>query len=162
MAGNLIETASGIFNDILSDEDGKFTVGLDYVQGDRTPDLQTSGRFGFTLSTQITNRVIINGKVGVPVGGVSESAVVGDVEVNFLLNEEGTLRATIFNRQNDIQFIGETEGYTQGAGLTYSVDFDTFKELVRKIFKGKTREVEEEIRIIQPDSEIEFQGIENE
>ena len=161
VAGNLIETASGIFNDILSDEDGKFTVGLDYVQGDRTPDLQTSGRFGFTLSTQITNRVIINGKVGVPVGGVSESAVVGDVEVNFLLNEEGTLRATIFNRQNDIQFIGETEGYTQGAGLTYSVDFDTFKELVRKIFKGKTREVEEEIRIIQPDSEIQFQGIEN-
>ena len=86
VAGNLIETASGIFNDILSDDDSKFTVGLDYVQGDRRPDLQTSGRFGFTLSTQISNRVIINGKVGVPVGGVSESAVVGDVEVNFLLN----------------------------------------------------------------------------
>lgn len=81
--GNLIETASGIFNNILSDDDGKFTVGLDYVQGDRTPNLQTSGRFGFTVSTQISKSILINGKVGVPVGGISESVVVGDVEVDF-------------------------------------------------------------------------------
>ena len=158
--GNLIETASGIFNDLLSDEDGKFNVGLDYVQADNRPDLQTSGRFGFTLSTQISNRVIINGKVGVPVGGVSEQAVVGDVEVNFLLNEDGTLRASIFNRQTDIQFVARNnEGYTQGAGLSYSVDFDTFKQLIRKIFKGEMREVEEEIKIIQPDSEIPYDGL---
>ena len=158
--GNLIETASGIFNDLLSDEDGKFNVGLDYVQADNRPDLQTSGRFGFTLSTQISNRVIINGKVGVPVGGISEQAVVGDVEVNFLLNEDGTLRATIFNRQTDIQFVARNnEGYTQGAGVSYSVDFNTFKELIRKIFKGKAREVEEEIKVIQPDSEIPYEGL---
>ncbi|MEH6658523.1 translocation/assembly module TamB domain-containing protein [Leeuwenhoekiella marinoflava] len=159
--GNLIETASGIFNDLLSDDDGKFNVGLDYVQADNRPDLQTSGRFGFTLSTQISQKVIINGKVGVPVGGVSEQAVVGDVEVNFLLNEDGSLRATIFNRQTDIQFVARNnEGYTQGAGLSYSVDFNTFKELIQKIFKGKAREVEEEIKVIQPDSEIPYNGLE--
>ncbi|HAX14256.1 MAG TPA: N-acetyl-gamma-glutamyl-phosphate reductase, partial [Leeuwenhoekiella sp.] len=157
--GNLIETASGIFNDLLSDEDGKFNVGLDYVQADNRPDLQTSGRFGFTLSTQISKKVLINGKVGVPVGGISEQAVVGDVEVNFLLNEDGSLRATIFNRQTDIQFVARNnEGYTQGAGLSYSVDFNTFKELIQKIFKGKAREVEEEIKVIQPDSEIPYNG----
>ena len=159
--GNLIETASGIFNDLLSDEDGKFNVGLDYVQADNRPDLQTSGRFGFTLSTKISQKVIINGKVGVPVGGISEQAVVGDVEVNFLLNEDGSLRATIFNRQTDIQFVARNnEGYTQGAGLSYSVDFNTFKELIQKIFKGKAREVEEEIKVIQPDSEIPYNGFE--
>jgi len=159
--GNLIETASGIFNDLLSDEDGKFNVGLDYVQADNRPDLQTSGRFGFTLSTQISKKVLINGKVGVPVGGISEQAVVGDVEVNFLLNEDGSLRATIFNRQTDIQFVARNnEGYTQGAGLSYSVDFNTFKELIQKVFKGKAREVEEEIKVIQPDSEIPYNGFE--
>lgn len=160
--GNLIETASGIFNQILSDEDGKFTVGLDYVQADRSPDLQTSGRFGFTLSTQISNKVIINGKVGVPTGGVTESAVVGDVEISFLLNEDGTLRATIFNRQTDFQFIGEQIGYTQGAGLTYSVDFNSLKDLFQKILQGKAVRVkEEELEFVPADSEIPYEGPEN-
>ncbi len=163
VAGNLIETASGIFNDILSDKDGKFTVGLDYVQGDRSPDLQSSGRFGFTVSTQISKSILINGKVGVPVGGVSESVVVGDVEVNFLLNEDGTLRATVFNRQDDIQFFGQREGYTQGVGLTYSVDFSTVKELFQKILNGKGKAVEQNggSPYIPPDSEMPYEGTQN-
>lgn len=158
--GNLIETASGIFNNILSDDDGKFTVGLDYVQGDRTPNLQTSGRFGFTVSTQISKSILINGKVGVPVGGISESVVVGDVEVDFLLNEDGTLRATVFNRQDDIQFFGQREGYTQGVGINYSVDFDTVKELFRKILKGKATAVsgDNDVQIAPADSEMPYEG----
>ena len=163
VAGNLIETASGIFNDILSDEDGKFTVGLDYVQGDRSPDLESSGRFGFTVSTQISKSILINGKVGVPVGGVSESVIVGDVEVNFLLNEDGTLRATVFNRQDDIQFFGQREGYTQGVGITYSVDFSSVKELFKKILKGEVESInnKEDNVYIPPDSEIPYQGLKN-
>jgi len=41
----------------------------------------------------------------------------------------------LFNRENDINYIGQGIGYTQGLGLTYEVDFDTFRELVSKIFK---------------------------
>ena len=43
----------------------------------------------------------------------------------------------IFNRENDINYIGQGIGYTQGAGISYEVDFDTFKELINKIFKSK-------------------------
>ncbi|AVR46403.1 N-acetyl-gamma-glutamyl-phosphate reductase [Christiangramia fulva] len=131
--GTLAERASSIVNDIFSDEDGKFQVGVNYVQGDRTPDQQTVDRFGLTLSTQISDRVLINGQVGVPIGGVTESVIIGDLEIDFLLNEDGSLRAKIFNRESDIQFIGEEIGFTQGIGLSYSVDFNTFKELLRKI-----------------------------
>lgn len=138
---NLLETTSSVLSGLLfSDDDSIFDVGLDLVQGDNTPEAQSAGRVGFTLSTQITNRVLINGKVGVPTGGLSESVIVGDVEVDFLLNQDGTLRAKVFNRQSDIQFIGETEGYTQGAGISYSVDFNSFKGLIRKIFNGKSKE----------------------
>lgn len=138
---NLLETTSSVLSDILfNDDDSIFDVGLDLVQADNSPDLQSAGRVGITLSTQITNRVLINGKVGVPTGGISESVIVGDVEIDFLLSENGALRAKVFNRQTDIQFIGETEGYTQGAGLSYAVDFNSFKELIRKIFKGKSKE----------------------
>ena len=155
-SGTLVERASSIVNDIFADEDGKFQVGVNYVQGERTPDQQTVDRFGLTLSTQISNRILINGAVGVPVGGVTESVIVGDVEIQFLLNEDGTLRAKIFNRENNIQFIGEEIGFTQGIGLTYSVDFDTFKELIRKIMNKELikseaiREEEESAKTIAP------------
>ena len=134
ITGNLVERASSLVNSIFSDEEDKFKIGLDYVQGDNTEDQEISDRFGVSVTTQISNRILINGKVGVPVGGVSESVVVGDVRIDFLLNEDGSLRATIFNKQNDIQFIGEADGYTQGVGLSYSYDFDNFKDLLRKIF----------------------------
>ncbi|MAM19111.1 MAG: N-acetyl-gamma-glutamyl-phosphate reductase, partial [Gramella sp.] len=131
--GTLAERASSIVNDIFAADDGKFQVGVNYVQGDRTPDQQTVDRFGLTLSTQISDRVIINGEVGVPVAGVTETVIIGDLQIDFLLNDDGSLRAKVFNRESNIQFIGEKIGFTQGVGLSYNVDFDTFKELIQKI-----------------------------
>ncbi|HSP11217.1 MAG TPA: translocation/assembly module TamB domain-containing protein [Salegentibacter sp.] len=144
ITGTLAERASSIVNDIFADEDGKFQVGVNYVQGDRTPDQQTVDRFGLTLSTQISDRVIINGQVGVPIGGVTESIIVGDLQIDFLLNEDGSLRAKVFNRENNIQFIGEEIGFTQGIGISYSVDFDTFKEFIQKILNKEVIRSEEE------------------
>ncbi|TYP74193.1 translocation/assembly module TamB domain-containing protein [Aquimarina intermedia] len=143
ITGNLVERASSLVNGIFSGEDDKFQVGLNYTQGDRVLDEETSDQFGVTLSTKINNRILINGQVGVPVGGVSESVVVGNVEVEYLFNEQGTLRGKIFNRENDIQYIGKNNGYTQGVGLSYSVDFDNFNELWKKIFA--TREEKESL-----------------
>jgi hypothetical protein len=53
------------------------------------------------------------------------------------LNEDGSLTAQVFNRENNINYIGEGIGYTQGLGLTYNVEFNTFKEMIRKIFTNK-------------------------
>jgi hypothetical protein len=154
VVNNAFETGSSILSGLLfNNDDGVFDVSLDLVSADRNPEYQSAGRVGITLATQITDRVLINGKVGVPTGGVSESVIVGDVEVDFLLNEDGTLRAKVFNRQSDIQFIGETEGYTQGAGLSYAVDFNSFKGLLRKIFNGKTKEVVQELQEAPPEQE---------
>ena len=136
VTGNLLQSASGILNSLLAGDNDKLNFGLSYEQGilDRTTDIQTENRLGVTLSTQISERVLLNGRVGVPVGGVSETVVAGDVEVQILLNEEGTLSAKIFNRENEIQqFLADRQGYTQGVGLSYQVDFDSFKELLRKI-----------------------------
>ncbi len=142
LTGNLVERATSLVNNIFSEEDDKFKIGLNYEQGETNPylaDLRTEDRVGFTVSTQITDRILINGKVGIPVGGVSKTVVAGDVQVEFLLNEEGTLRAKIFNRENDFQITGLANevGYTQGVGLSYQVNFDTFKELIHKIFSKK-------------------------
>ncbi|MFT5252499.1 MAG: hypothetical protein ACI87N_001509, partial [Flavobacteriales bacterium] len=93
------------------------------------------GRVVATISSQINERITINGKVGVPFGGINESAIVGDVEFQYRINADGSLNLRLFNRENDINYIGQGIGYTQGVGMSYEVDFDTFAELVNKIFK---------------------------
>lgn len=145
VTGNLIQTASGLFNQILSGNNDKLNFGLSYEQGYNDPnaDISTEDRIGVTVTTQISDRILVNGRVGVPVGGVSETVVAGDVEVQILLNDQGTLSAKIFNRENQIQqFLAERQGYTQGVGLSYQVDFNSFKELMRKVFNKKEKEEE--------------------
>jgi hypothetical protein len=58
-----------------------------------------------------------------------------------LLNEQGNFRAIIFNRQNEIQYSTEEEGYTQGVGLTYQVDFNNFSGLLQKVGLKKKRAI---------------------
>ncbi|WP_366511943.1 translocation/assembly module TamB domain-containing protein [Maribacter sp.] len=144
LTGNLLQSASGILNQMLGGDNDKFNLGLSYEQGiiDKGADIETEDRIGFTVSTKISDRVLFNGNFGVPVGGSSETVVAGDAEIQLLLNEEGTLSAKFFNKQNEIQeFLADNQGYTQGAGLSYEVDFNSFKELFRKILgKDKTKE----------------------
>ena len=145
VTGNLIQTASGLLNQVLGGNNDKFDLGVSYEQGYLDPnDIQTESRIGVTVSTQISDRILLNGRFGVPVGGVSETVVAGDVEVQVLLNDEGTLRAKIFNRENEIQqFLAERQGYTQGVGLSYEVDFNSFRDLMAKVFspsQGSVRE----------------------
>ncbi len=142
-AGTVADRVSGLVNSLFADQDGKFRVGLDYSVGSSTPDQETADRFGITLSTQINERILINGKVGVPVGGATETSVAGDVEVQWLMNEDGSLRMKFFNRQADLQFIGEDQIFEQGAGISYSVDFNTFHELLRKLFNRKTEDLDQ-------------------
>ena len=147
VTGNLVERATSLVNNMLNKADDKFKIGLNYEQGENNPleEQRIEDRLGFTISTKISDRILINGKVGIPVGGVSKTVVAGDVQVEFLLNGDGTLRAKIFNRENDLsQTTTATNelGYTQGVGISYKVDFDTFEELIQKIFKGKKKVAE--------------------
>lgn len=138
ITNNLFQKASGLFETIFSREEDKLNVGLDFLQGDRNSasEINTRDRLGLTLTTQISDRILVNGKVGMPVGGIEETVIVGDVQIEFLLNEKGTLRAKIFNKENEFQYFGDELGYTQGMGLSYQVSFDTFKDLMKKILKN--------------------------
>jgi hypothetical protein len=133
----IFERASSLVGDIFSDEESKVKLGFNYVQADRNPYVETTSQIGVTLSSQINDRITVNGQLGVPVGGVgtNESAIVGNVQAELRLNDDNTLKARVFNRENDYNFLGEGIGYTQGVGLTYEVDFDTFSELVAKMFR---------------------------
>jgi len=146
ITGNLIQTGTSLLNSVLGGKSDDFDWGVTYEQSYVDPTAASTGedRIGVNVSTKLGDRVLINGKFGVPVGGVSETVVAGDVEVQVLLNEEGTLRAKIFNRENEIQqFLADRQGYTQGVGLSYEVEFDSFKELMRKVFEKKDKNPED-------------------
>ncbi len=138
ITGTLTQSVTSMLNQLLSSNDDKFKLGVDYQQGVSTAAIETDSRFGVTVSTQLSDRLLFNGKVGVPVGGTTETIVAGDFEIQLLLNEEGTLSAKFFSRESEIQeYLADRVGSTQGAGLSYEVDFDSFKELWRKLFKKK-------------------------
>jgi len=135
--GSVSDGVTNILNELISDENDKFNINLNLEIGETRPEYVTDSRFGFALSTKLSDRVLINGKVGVPIGGVSESTVAGDFEVEVLLNEDRTLSLKFFNRENSIRYFGEQIGYTQGVGLSYNVEFDNLKELLYELFAKK-------------------------
>lgn len=142
--GLVSDRVQSMLNEILSSEDGKLNLGVDFQIGQNTPDFETSSRVGVTLSTKLSDNILINGKVGVPIGGVSETVIAGDFEVEMLINEDRTLSLKFFNRENSIRYFGENIGYTQGIGLSYNVEFDNLKELLQKIYSKKNKEKKKE------------------
>lgn len=148
-----VERFSGLVNELFSDQDGKFNVGIAYTPGTRSRDMETADRVGVTFTSQVSDRVLIDGRVGVPVGGLQENRVAGDFQIQVLLNEEGNFKWNIFNRETQIQFIGENQGFEQGTGLSYSLEFDSFSEFRRRIFRNK--EMTEEEQEPQPDDRTE-------
>lgn len=155
ITGTAAQVATSVLSSVINKEDGKFRVGLGYIQGDRTniDELQNTidDQVDVSVSTQISDRVLVNGRVGVPVGGNTQTSVVGEVKVEVLLNEDGSLRGTFFNKPNDVQFDIDNEGYTQGLGLSYQVNFNTISELGKKIGIKKKKK---EKRIAKKDSII--------
>lgn len=146
--GDLITGTTGsaigaILSDMISSD--KVQIGLDYTTGggnSQNPqnNLLLDDQVDVSLTTQVSDRVIINGKVGVPVGAQTQSSVVGEVKVEVLLNESGNFRGVIFNRQNEIQYSAQEEGYTQGIGLSYQVNFNSLSDLLTKVGLKKKKE----------------------
>ncbi len=128
------ETGLNILNALMG-QDENFQVNLNYSGGENDIDknIVTDPQVGLSLVTKINKRVYINGKVAVPVGRYTKSSIVGDVELEVYLDDKGNLVFRVFNKQTELEYIGQQEGYTQGIGISYQVDFDTFKEILQKI-----------------------------
>ena len=136
LAGTVAEQASSILSNVLSSSNDIFQIGVDYQVGaqNTVENVTTDDQLGILVSGRIGNKVIVNGKVGVPVGANTQSSVVGEVELLVPLNEAETLMGKVYNRQNEIQFdIIDSEGYTQGAGISYRFEFENSQEFLEKV-----------------------------
>jgi hypothetical protein len=145
------ELLSNAFDNIFNQGNNRFKLKPVYTVGEKNKvdNLNIDDQLAVALDYQVNDRIIINGKVGLPIGSKEQSSVIGEVNVEFLLNEEGTLRSSIFNRQNEIQYTEEEEGYTQGVGMTYQIDFQNGRELLEKLSLVKKKQ-KDSLSIIKP------------
>ena len=143
IAGTLAQKASQLLSNMLESENENFEVGVTYDIGVESgvQDVITDDQLGLEVSGRIADKVIVSGKVGVPVGSNTNSSVIGEVEVKVPLNEAETFQAKVYNRQNEIYFDPtEGEGYTQGVGISYRFDFNNGREFMEKLGLKKTDE----------------------
>ncbi|WP_457615767.1 translocation/assembly module TamB domain-containing protein [Lutibacter sp.] len=152
--GTGFDLLSNAFDNIFNQGNNRFKFKPVYTVGEKNKvdNLNIDDQLAIALDYQLNDRVLINGKLGMPIGSKEQSTVIGEVNVEFLMNEEGTLRSSIFNRQNEIQYTEEEEGYTQGVGMTYQIDFDNGKELLEKIGLKKRKKKDSTENTNQVDS----------
>ena len=109
----------------LSDD---FDIGIAY----RPEDGITSEEFEVALSTQVlNNKVTINGNVGYGKYHTNTSKMVGDFDLDIKLNNSGTIRAKAYTHSND-DLIYESSPTTQGVGISFREEFNSFGELITK------------------------------
>ncbi|MBS9766786.1 MAG: translocation/assembly module TamB, partial [Flavobacteriaceae bacterium] len=123
------------FDNILNKQYNNFSLKPTYRVGEKNTveGVDINDQLGLEFDYKISDRIVANGKFGVPIGNKNKSNIIGEGNIDFLLNDEGTLRLSLFNRQNEIQYTEEEQGYTQGVGINYQIDFDTSRELFEKI-----------------------------
>jgi hypothetical protein len=134
--GTASDLISNAFDNIVNKGDNKFKLKPVYTFGEknRIDNLNIDDQLGFNFGYELNDRILINGKASVPIGSKEPTSIIGEVTIDFLLNDAGTLRSSIFNRQNEIQYSEQDEeGYTQGIGINYQIDFDNTAELLEKL-----------------------------
>ena len=131
------EVLSNQLNYWLSQISNDVNIGLNYRAGDEL----TSDEVEVALSTQLLNdrmTINVNGNYDVRQTNANANQLVGDVEVEYKISPSGKLRVKAFTRAND-HLLYEYAPYTQGVGLFYREEFNSFAELFGKYWDRLTR-----------------------
>jgi hypothetical protein len=136
LSNQLSEWLSRISNDL--------DVGINYQPGTELSEEELE----VVLRTQLFNdRLSIDGNFGVR-GNAKEqntSNVVGDINVEYKITEDGRFRVKAFNRTNEISFLEDNAPYTQGIGVFFRKEFERFRDLFRRD-KNKQRDKNRNLR----------------
>ncbi len=144
-SGAVGATASELLSNQLSNWISKLSNNVDVGFNYRPGDDITSDEIAVALSTELLNeRLVISSNFGVAQGNEineNENALIGDVNVEYKLNEDGSFRVRVFSRTNDYDITNTNQAQTtSGAGIYYKKEFNTWKEFITRKKKLKQRE----------------------
>lgn len=134
------ELLSNQISNWMSQNGHNIGVGVNYRPGDEV----TNEEYEVAVSTQVLdNKIILSGNIGYGRNATeaSDGNLIGDFDVEVKLTPSGNLRAKAYTHSNN-DVIYETSPTTQGVGLSFHEEFNTFGELLRKywdIISGKRR-----------------------
>jgi hypothetical protein len=128
------ELLSNQLSNWLSSMSDQFDLGVNW----RTGDAITQDEVEVAVSTQIFNdRLQLSSNVGVSygAGGTQQgNNLIGDFSAEYMLTQDGKLRFKAFSQSNDRNLNQVDQApTTQGAGLAYREEFDTWHEFFRKL-----------------------------
>jgi hypothetical protein len=106
-------------------------LGLNYRPGTQS----NSDAIDLALSKQLfNNKVSIDGNFGVNGNNTNRnSSGIIDVNIEYKLTDDGRYRLKGFNRSNDNTQVATSGGpFTQGVGLFYREEFETFNQLFKR------------------------------
>jgi hypothetical protein len=128
LSQNTSELLSSQLSNMLSQSNEYVTLGVNVRAGDQT----ASNEWQASMSTQLfQQRLSIDGNVGVANNPASASNLVGDMSVEYKVTTDGKLRLRAFTQSNDYTNLTTIAPYTQGVGVFYREDFETFNELFK-------------------------------
>jgi hypothetical protein len=93
---------------------------------------------GMLRGRMFNNRLLINGNLGYRENPIANRNVIGDFEVQWLLNPLNNWSVKAYSKTND-RYFSKTDLTTQGIGTSVRFDFDSWKWWRRK----KEEEVQE-------------------
>lgn len=132
---NASELLSNQLSNWLSQISNDFDIGVSYRPGTELSPQEVE----VALSTQLLNdRLSINGSVDMKTNAEVKQAntIVGDVDIDYKITKNGKIRARVFNRANEEELITNYSKYTQGVGMFYTEEFDTFNEVIKRYKEG--------------------------
>lgn len=91
-------------------------------------------------SRLLNNRLILNGNLGYRDKSLNTNQFIGDFDIEYLLNRKGSWRLKAYNRYNDQNYYLRSAQTTQGIGIMFRRDFDSFDSFLKSLKRKKKHE----------------------
>lgn len=153
----------GKFQPLVGTNSANETAALDLVEGQINAALsQMSKNYNIKMDLGSSNvstslqksffddRLIMSTTFGVQNQNGAENAIsgglIGDISLEYLVNEKGTFRVNAFNRSNTNTVKENAGAFTQGAGLSYREEFNDWRDFILfqsflDVFRSSDRKV---------------------
>lgn len=138
VGANASEMLSNQLSNWLSQLATNIDVGVNYTPGSSL----SNEELDLALSTQLMNdKLSIDGNVGLNNNTQTKTSnVIGDINVDYKLTDEGKVRVKAFNRSNDTYQTSTAGGqFTQGLGVFFREEFESIDELYRRYLRKMSR-----------------------